>query len=78
MVYYQWFSVIMNLPLVWFPEAVAGFTKRAGNSALGTVVMGIIFGRNASLDCLLQARGWWVGDTTHDHYSRAFFIAIVR
>jgi hypothetical protein len=68
----------MNLPLVWFPEAVEGFTKRAEDSAPGTVVMGIIFGRHASLDCLLQAWGWWARDTTHDYYSKAFFIAIVR
>jgi hypothetical protein len=78
MVYYQWFSVLMNLPLVWFPAALESFTKRAEDSTPGTVLMGVIFGRNASLDCLLQALGWWVGNTTYDYYSRAFFIAIVR
>jgi hypothetical protein len=78
MVYYQWFSVIMNLPLVWFPDAVLGFTKRAEESRPGTVFLGIIFGRNASLDCLLQAAGLWMGETTRDYYSRVFFISLVR
>jgi hypothetical protein len=78
MVYYQWFSLVMNLPLSWFPAAVLGITKNAEGSGPVSAISGIIFGRHASLDCLLQAWGLWTDDTTQDYVSRTFFISIVR
>jgi hypothetical protein len=78
MVYYQWFSLVMNLPLIGFPDAVLAFTKRAEGSGFVAFVSGIIFGHHASLDCLLQAWGRWPYDTTQDYVSRTFFISLVR
>lgn len=77
MVYYGWASLLLNLPLTWLPKAVDALTKQAGsNGPLSNAV--VLFGRKASLDCLLQAWTLWNGNSRSDIEAKAMFIAVIR
>lgn len=81
MVYYQWASLLMNLPLEWFPKAISVLTKNIDSSRdIAARGIGALFGRRASLDCLLQSWGLWSGDPPSDTdiISKTVFIAVVR
>jgi len=62
----------VNLPVDWLPESVT-------NAMAGLLqVLGMAFGRPASVDCLLQAWGVWQNDTMGDIIQKTFFRAFFR
>ena len=91
MVYWSWASLLMNLPFTWFPKAVDDWTKQAATSGAIPTIIGILFGRKASLDCLLQAwsstaasgqagsnLSWLTGDTESAIGAKTLLIAAIR
>jgi hypothetical protein len=59
-IYTQWVMLIINLPVSWMPWAVTGTAANGSSSSSGlstfaTWVVGLLFGRSASLDCFMQA-----------------------
>jgi hypothetical protein len=75
--------LIVSLPVAWLPwSAQTGAVTTGGRAvtAWGRAVgfFSIVFGRAASLDCLIQARGWWHRYTAFDISSSVFFRAAVR
>lgn len=82
LVYVQWMMLIVNLPISWMPwsSAASGSASDAGSSITGFLswLLGIIFGRSASLDCYLQAQKALQGDKQQQIVSNVFLRAVGR
>lgn len=80
--YLQWIMLIVSLPvsrMPWSPHS-GDVAKQSITEAWRNIVYGfnVLFGRAASLDCLLQAWGVWQRFTAHDIASSVLFRAAVR
>jgi hypothetical protein len=81
--YVQWVMLIINLPVSWLPWATPsnGSTPAATTTSFSEFVgwlLGIAFGRSASLDCYLQAHGILQADHKRDIISNVFARALGR
>jgi hypothetical protein len=81
--YVQWVMLIINLPVSWMPWATPsnGSTTAAVSHSFSDFVgwlLGIAFGRSASLDCYLQANDILQADHKRDIISNVFARALGR
>jgi hypothetical protein len=80
--YVQWVMLIINLPVSWMPWATSsGATTGAPSQSFFDFVnwlLGIFFGRSASLDCFLQAHDILQAGHQRDIISNVFARALGR
>lgn len=76
--------IIINLPVSWMPWAVTGTatngsrSSSSGLTTFATWVVGLLFGRSASLDCFMQAWRVLQGTQVQDIVANVFVRALGR